>query len=282
MFIPENTQLESQFVQASPVRLEYFEYGQSLDTLVFVHGYATSAAIWSYTLENMSPARFRVIVLNNRGAGNSDRTPNEEDYSVGTMADDLFQVVEALNLDGFTLVGHSMGGAISVQFALEHQDRIKGMALINCASLVGQSLPDDWEFQLRRDVAAGLPRAGEFGFKSAHVSEDFKRSVLADVARTPIERYVGSRRSIAALRLRDRLEEIQVPTLVIGTDNDIILDIDTILADYMALPHDHRHLQVYHGCGHSLHIEVPQRVGGVLGRFSKLAWDLDAKVDHSR
>ena len=43
--------------------------------MVLVHGYASSAAIWRYTLENLSPDRFRVFVLNNRGAGESDRTP---------------------------------------------------------------------------------------------------------------------------------------------------------------------------------------------------------------
>ena len=48
-----------------------------------------------------------------------------------TFAEDLFNVAEALNLDGFTLVGHSMGGATVTQFALDHQDRIKGLVLLN-------------------------------------------------------------------------------------------------------------------------------------------------------
>ena len=43
--------MESKFVQAGQVRLEYFEQGHGLDTLVLVHGYASSAAIWRYTLE---------------------------------------------------------------------------------------------------------------------------------------------------------------------------------------------------------------------------------------
>ncbi|MED5588945.1 MAG: alpha/beta hydrolase, partial [Chloroflexota bacterium] len=128
--------MESKFVQAGPVRLQYFEQGHGPDTLVLIHGYASSAAIWRYTLENLSEGRFRVIVLNNRGAGDSDRASsagpfNEEDYSVETFADDLFNATEALGLEGYTLVGHSMGGATVTRFALEHQDRIKGLVLMN-------------------------------------------------------------------------------------------------------------------------------------------------------
>ncbi len=123
--------MESKFVQAGPVRLQYFEQGHGLETLVLVHGYSSSAAIWRYTLENLSPDRFRVIVLNNRGAGESDRSPNEEDYSVETFAGDLFNVAEALGLEGFTPVGHSMGGATVAQFALEHQARIGALVLMN-------------------------------------------------------------------------------------------------------------------------------------------------------
>ncbi len=132
--------MESKFVQAGPVRLEYFEHGHGLETLVLVHGYASSAAIWRYTLEHLPADRFRVIVLNNRGAGESDRSStegpfNEEDYSVETFANDLYNVADALGLDGITLVGHSMGGATVTQFALDHQSLIKCLVLMNPAPL---------------------------------------------------------------------------------------------------------------------------------------------------
>ncbi len=275
--------MESKFVQSGPVRLEYFEQGHGLDVVVLVHGYSTSAAIWAYTLEYMSPERFSVITLNNRGAGNSDRasadgTPfSEEDYSVETLADDLFNVANALNLDGFTLVGHSMGAATATQFALQHQNLIKGLVLINCAPLNGQDLSEGWEEKLQRDIDEGEPDPDELGFDAYHVTEEFKQAVMADISRNPVERYMGGRKSIAALKLRNRLGELRIPTLIVGTDRDRILDIDTILADYQALPEEHRHLQVYHGCGHTPIVEVPQKVGGVIERFSDMAWSLDEK-----
>jgi len=279
--------MESKFVQAGQVQLEYFEQGHGLDTLVLVHGYASSAAIWRYTLQYLSEDQFRVIVLNNRGAGQSDRASsdgpfNEDDYSVETFAEDLFNVAGALNLDGFTLVGHSMGGATVAQFALEHQDRLKGLVLMNPAPLNGRSLKDGWEEEMRATLASSGPPEGDMGFQAPHVTEDFKEAVLADISRNPVERFIGGRRSMEALKLRDRLNEIKVPTLVMGGDQDTTVGIDNILAEYQALSEDVRHLHIYHGTGHSPNVQVARWVANITGAFSDMAWRLDLQAESAR
>ena len=279
--------MESKFVQAGRVQLEYFEQGHGLDTLVLVHGYASSAAIWRYTLEFLSEERFRVIVLNNRGAGNSDRASadgpfKEEDYSVQTFAEDLFDATEALELDGFTLVGHSMGGATVAQYALKHQDRIKGLVLMNPAPLKGRSLEDGWEEELRESLKSPEPPAGDMGFNAPHVTEDFKEAVMADIARNPLERFIGGRRSMAGLRLRDRLNEINVPTLVMGGDRDTTVGVDNILAEYQALPKSSRHIHMFHGAGHSPNVDVARWTSNIISNFSDMAWSLDLQAQTSR
>ena len=98
--------------------------------MVLVHGYASSGRLWQLMMKEMDQSRFRVIALNNRGAGDSDRTPSEDAYTVEAFAVDLFNVVEALGLDSFTLVGHSMGGATVTQFALSHQSRSQGAGTV--------------------------------------------------------------------------------------------------------------------------------------------------------
>jgi pimeloyl-ACP methyl ester carboxylesterase len=279
--------MESKFVQAGRVQLEYFEQGHGLDTLVLVHGYASSAAIWRYTLEFLSEERFRVIVLNNRGAGNSDRASadgpfKEEDYSVEAFAGDLFKATEALGLDGFTLVGHSMGGATVAQYAMEHQDRIKGLVLMNPAPLYGRSLNDGWEEELRESLKSPERPAGDMGFDAPHVTEDFKQAVMADIARNPVERFIGGRRSMAGLRLRDRLNEINVPTLVMGGDRDTTVGVDNILAEYQALPQSNRHIHMFHGAGHSPNVDVARWTSTIISQFSDMAWSLDLQAQSSR
>ena len=118
--------MTSSFVQAGPVRLQYFEHGEGPETVVLVHGFASNAPIWRYTVEQLTAAgRFRIIAFNNRGAGESDRSDLESDYSVESFAVDLFNAVGQLGLRDFTLVGHSMGGATVSQFSLAHQDLLK-------------------------------------------------------------------------------------------------------------------------------------------------------------
>ena len=266
--------MESKFVQAGQVRLQYFEAGDGPETIVLVHGYASSAVLWRYTVEHLgreqlngSP-RFRIIALNNCGAGDSGRADSEDGYTVQSFAVDLHNAVSALGLDDFLLVGHSMGGATVTQFALAHQDMLRGLVLLNSAPLNGRILGDDWEDTLRASFAEGGLTQGDMGFQAPHVTQEFTEEVKSIILRNPIERAIGGRRSMGSLRLRERLGEIRVPTMVVGSDLDVTVGVDNIVAEYLALPEQNRHLHIFHGIGHSPNVEVPARLAGLVTRFA--------------
>ncbi len=261
--------MKSALVQAGDVRLQYFEDGDGPDTMVLVHGYASSAILWRYTIEALAVSgKYRVIAINNRGAGDSDRTGSEDDYTVQSFANDLYNGVSELGLSDFILVGHSMGGATVTQFAVNHQDMLRGLALLNSAPLAGRALADNWEEELRASFAEGGLTRGDMGYQAPHITQDFVDEVNSIILRNPIERAIGGRRSMGALRLRERLGEIAVPTMVIGGDRDTTVGVDNIVAEYLALPEGTRHLHVFHGIGHSPNVEVPKRLAGLLERFA--------------
>ncbi len=266
--------MEAGLVQAGPVRLQYFEAGDGPETIVLVHGYASSAALWRYTIDHLSrerlegSARFRIIAFNNRGAGDSARADSEGGYTVESFAEDLHNAVSALELSEFILVGHSMGGATVTQFSLAHQDRLRALVLLNSAPLNGRVLPENWEEELRASFAEGGLTQGDMGFQAPHVTQDFIEEVKSIILRNPIERAIGGRRSMAALRLRERLGEITVPTMVVGGDRDTTVGVDNIVAEFLALPQEDRHLHVFHGIGHSPNVEIPGRLAGLLTRFA--------------
>ena len=266
--------MESKFVQAGDVSLQYYEEGNGPETLVLVHGYASSAVLWRYTIEQLAKeridggSRFRIIAFNNRGAGDSGRADSEDGYTVQSFAVDLHNAVSALGLDDFLLVGHSMGGATVTQFSLAHQDMLRGLVLLNSAPLNGRVLADGWEETLRASFAAGGLTQGDMGFQAPHVTEDFAEEVRSIILRNPIERAIGGRRSMGALWLRDRLGEIRVPTMVVGGDLDDTVGVDNIVAEYLALPEGNRSLHIFHGIGHSPNVEVPARLAGLLTRFA--------------
>lgn len=263
--------MKMDYVQAGPVRLQYFEHGQGPELVVLVHGYQSSGRIWRLAQESLDPSRFRSIAFSNRGAGDSDRTPSERDYTVESFAQDLHAAVSALGLRYFTLVGHSMGGATVTQYALGHPERLKALVLLDPASLAGRSLPEGWEEKLRDDFSAGRLTATGSSQGSDHanpaVPAAFRQALAADVARNPLERLIGGRRSMASLRLRPRLGELRMPTLVIGGDQDTTVGVDNILAEYLALPQETRALHIFHGQGHSPNVEAASAFAAVLGHF---------------
>jgi branched-chain amino acid transport system permease protein len=258
--------MRTDFLQANDVRLQYFEHGTGPEVLVLVHGYQSSGRIWQLMQEALDPARFRTIAISNRGAGDSDRTPSEADYSVESFARDLYAAVQALGLGEFTLVGHSMGGATVTQFALDHPECLKALVLLDPAPLGGRELPANWEAQLRQDFAAGR-RRDNMAMDTPGVPEAFRQALAADVARNPIERALGGRRSMAALRLRQRLGELAMPVLLVGGDDDTTVGVDQMLAEYLAMPEDRRFLHIFHGIGHSPNVQVATRFAGLLDRF---------------
>ena len=259
--------MDSAQVQAGGVSLQYYCYGNGPETVVLVHGYTMSARLWHLTMEKMDTSAYRVFALNNRGAGDSERTPSEDDYSVENFAKDLANATESLGLNGFTLAGHSMGGATVTQYALTDQSRLKKLVLLNPAPLNGRTPAPDWEETIRSQFADGSFARGDTSVSGPHVSREFADAVMSDVARNPVERAIGGRRSMSQLKLRGRLNEIRVPCMVVGGDLDTTVGVDQILAEYLALPEETRSLHMFHGIGHSPNVDVPSELASVLDRF---------------
>jgi len=257
--------MRTDFVQADAVKLQYFEHGAGPELLVLVHGYQSSGRIWRLVQEALDPTRFCSLALSNRGAGDSERTAAEADYTVESFARDLFAATQTLGRRDFTLVGHSMGGATVTQFALNYPDLVKALVLLNPAPLAGRVLPANWEQQIREQFASG--RRENVAANAPHVPEEFRQALQADIARNPLERMLGGRRSMASLRLRQRLQELPMPVCVVGGDQDTTVGVQNILAEYLALPEQQRFLHIFHAVGHSPNVEVATRCAGVLDRF---------------
>lgn len=258
--------MKTDFLQANEVKLQYFERGEGTEVLVLVHGYQSSGRIWQLMQEALDPRRFRSIALSNRGAGDSDRTAAEADYSVESFARDLYAAVQALHLETFTLVGHSMGGATVTQFALDHPACLKALVLLDPAPLAGRELPANWEEQIRQDFAAGR-RRDNMAMDTPNIPEAFRQALAADVARNPLARLLGGRRSMAAIRLRQRLHELPMPVLLIGGDDDTTVGVHQMLAEYLAMPEERRFLHMFHGVGHSPNVQVAAQMASLLERF---------------
>jgi pimeloyl-ACP methyl ester carboxylesterase len=253
--------METRFVEAGGVRLQYFQRGSGAETVVFVHGFTASGRIWAKVQRALDETVFRSIAVSNRGAGDSGRGASKDDYTVEAFARDLYAAVDALGLRDFTLCGHSLGAATVAQFALDHPKRLKALVLLNPVPLDGASWRPGWQAELQAMFDAGLrPGGGE-------PASAIERALREDAMRNPIERREGGIDSMAGLKLRARLKELTMPVLIAGGDRDEVVGVDNILAEYLGLPAQTRSLHIFHSVGHAPNVELAERFAGTLRRF---------------
>ncbi|KAA0236736.1 alpha/beta hydrolase [bacterium] len=112
------------------LKLHYQEWGNpSAPTIVMLHGFGVSGHMFDEFAERMQD-RFHLIALDQRGHGDSDWS-EEGDYSRDAFVSDLEGFCQALGLDRFILIGHSMGGLNSVAFTAQHPGRVRALVLVD-------------------------------------------------------------------------------------------------------------------------------------------------------
>ncbi|MGW6151463.1 alpha/beta fold hydrolase [Bacillus mycoides] len=107
-------------------------------TIVFIHGWPLSHKQFEYQFDVLPTMGYRCIGIDWRGFGNSDKPMNG--YTYNRLADDIHAVVGTLQLDNFTLVGHSTGGAIAIRYMSRHNGYgVSKLVLIDAAAPTGFS-----------------------------------------------------------------------------------------------------------------------------------------------
>ena len=108
---------------------------ESSNTIVFLHGWPLSHKQFEYQFDFLPFMGYRCIGIDWRGFGESDKP--KDGYDFDQLADDIRKVVDALQLDNFTLVGHSTGGAIAIRYMSRHGFGVSKLVLVDAAAPVG-------------------------------------------------------------------------------------------------------------------------------------------------
>lgn len=259
------------FAQLGPIRLHYHEFGHGPQSVVFVHGFQASARIWQLMAEQMPADQYRCIAVDNRGAAQSDAPADESAYGCKPFADDLHLLIESLGLRQVVLVGHSMGGATAMQYAVDHPERLTGLVLMDPADPDGRAPdPAGVDAALDRMMAARRPTGTPAELMSAgtnvNLPPGFAEALGAEIAAAPPQRLRGSMRSMFTLSIGDQVGRLPMPVLMMAGDNDQTISLARMLQTFAKLPPGSG-LHVWHGVGHSPNIETPERAAHVLRRF---------------
>ena len=259
-------------------RVNYVELGEG-PPLLLVHGLSGS---WQNWLENIPhfARTHRVIAPDLPGFGASPMPPWEITIpAYGRFVRDL---CERLGVDRAAIVGNSMGGFIATEVAVAEPDRIEKLVLVSAAGITwararrepaavfGRMVRASTPLALRFQTGVGMlrPRARQFSFRGVfHNPNGLRRELLWEnlVPALQSPGYFDAFINLVGYDIRDRLEGIKDPTLIVWGRNDRVVPVPAAFSYQRRIPNSR--LEVFDQTGHVPMLERPVRFNRLLDEF---------------
>jgi pimeloyl-ACP methyl ester carboxylesterase len=273
-----------------------YRRGGAGPVLLLLHGITNSSATWEGVADELTE-HFTVLAPDLLGHGQS-ATPRG-DYSLGAHAAGVRDLLSALGIDRVTVVGHSLGGGIAMQFAYQFPERCERLVLVSSGGLgrevhlvlraaalpgadyvlpaltstrllgVGRGvggllrrlrLSPPEDLQVLADGFASLDNAGS--------RQAFLHTVRAVIEPSGQRVSAQDRLSLAAL----------LPSLIVWGENDSIIPVEHGTAAHEAMPGSR--LEVFPGAGHMPHDADPERFAALLIEFCRTTEPAQLTADH--
>lgn len=230
--------------------------------VVLLHGgTGDPESYWTNQLPVLSQ-RFRVILTQYPGYG--DAAGGSAAFSIPGCAAHVRDLLDELGVEQASLVGLSLGGAVSLQFALDYPERVRRLVLADSMSGV-------WTQRFRRFIDHALIGAIEQGghdlMFELNLIFAFSERYLADNEHAfaaqkeawrgmDVARYTAMLRAIRDWSVDDRLGEITAPALVLWGSEDI--EVPRVYSERLVAALPHALLSVIEGSGHKSCADMPE------------------------
>ena len=282
MRLPSDTDFEAWEVDLHGHRVIYRAVGSG-PPVVLIHGMVNSSRHWRDVALRLAD-RHTVIAPDLIGHGDS-ATPRG-DYSLGAHAAAIRDLLVAIGVGPATIVGHSLGGGVAMQYFWQFPDRVERLALVSSGGLGpdvspmlrGAALPGaDGLIRLvaARRVLAGLDQGADWLERRGSRRAPYVRAVVR--AMRPLEQAGGRKAFVETLRsvidvrgqrvsAVDRLYLLgPVPTLIVWGERDHTIPIAHGLAAHEAIPNST--FETLPRAAHFPHLEDPDGLAVALGDF---------------
>lgn len=260
----------------------YYKDWSSGQPVVFSHGWPLSADAWEDQMVFLGARGYRCIAHDRRGHGRSSQPWNGNDMD--TYADDLAQLVEALDLNNAILVGHSTGGGEVARYIGRHgTKRVAKAVLIGSVTplmLKTAANPGGLPMEVFDGIRAGVIKDRSQFFKDlttpfyganrtdAKVSQGLRDSFWLQGMQAGLKAVVDCITAFSETDFTDDLKKFDVPTLILHGDDDQIVPIaDSALLSAKILKGSK--LIIYPGAPHGLCSTHKVRVNEDLSAFFK-------------
>lgn len=249
----------------------YYEVHGTGDPLVLIMGFGAKGSEWYAQIPALSK-NYQVVCFDNRGVGKSERP--DYPYTMKNFIDDVIALLDFLKIESAHICGVSMGGMISLQLVLAHPERVNRLILLATTPIGAQVdllvkyIEQGERLPLEDRAKATLQILYTKGFQEKVINdkalwEQFLSSFIEDP--TTVQDYKNQADAIRNHDVRNRLSEIQKPTLIMVGTNDLLLPARFSRKIARGIPNSE--LVVLKGPGHGLIVEAADEVNAKILEF---------------
>jgi pimeloyl-ACP methyl ester carboxylesterase len=261
--------------------VNYVDYGESRDgarPVILIHGLAACWQCWLETIPRLAAEGRRVIAIDLPGFGASEMP--REDISISGYGRTVESLCDRLDLGQVVVVGHSMGGFTGAEVAIQYPERVERLVLQAAAGISTNNLRSEpllagarllaglgARAAARSRFVATRPRMRYLALQAvmrhpSRIPADFVWELVSHSGR---EGFVPALEAIVSYDFRERLSQIECPTLVVWGREDMLVparDAD----EYARVIPDARRV-VFEDTGHSPMMERPQTFNDCVVEF---------------
>lgn len=244
--------------QKPTLMLHFEKTGNGKETLVLLHGFMENTTIWK-EMETSLSDQFSLLKIDLPGHGKSDIMGDIQTMEM--MADEVNKVLENQNLENIHLLGHSMGGYVSLAFAEKYAEKLKTLTLFFSTFLEDDAEKKEQRIKSYRIIKDAFPHYARAGIPNLFNPNE--RDVLEGKIETALEialstNNLGALASVKGMVERtDKkhiLENLNIKILILAGKHDNAVKTKSLLKN---LP-DRTNIKSYVlDCGHNGHWEKP-------------------------
>ena len=261
-----------------------YHQGKNKQTLVFLHGVGGNWTVWKKEIKFFQKKGYSTLAVDLRGHGKSDAPEEFKKYQLPYFARDINEIIKKEGIDKFTLIGHSLGGCISIVYCVNHKQELPAsLILVETCSIYpfghnnmlnfGPYLTDFLRFIASHKATH---RQHFFHFKEADLSAEGIKGQLSLISHlihlTPLRSIVKALDNAEAYafnnqpKINKTLKNLDFPTLIIAGEYDKVIPIK--FSKHMQKLTKNAKLDILK-CGHDITVEKPEEVSQEILTFLK-------------
>jgi 3-oxoadipate enol-lactonase len=233
--------------------------------LTLIHSLALDRTIWDGVVAQLG-ADADVLTFDCRGHGASSKPPGP--YSTALFASDVKEILTSIGWDRTIVAGASMGGSVTIAFAVSYPEMLEGLGLIDTTAWYGEDAPKSWHERGQKALTEGLSSLIAFqqtrwfsdGFRTAH--PDIAKHFADVFLKNDLQAYAATCDMLGNFDLRDKLSTIAVPTEILVGEEDYATPPDMARALNAGIVGSN--LTIVPGARHLTPIEIPDRIAALL------------------